>query len=167
MSLDLARRAADAVLYEGYLLYPYRSTAQKNQIRWQFGVLGPPGAAEQSLGEESDLSVQTLLRLTPDARVTAHLRCLQLQRRTVEREAADGSFTPVDEVISGGRAWTTWDEATEVELQLGPWLAGQLMAGLAEPVSIEGGDGHRAAGPRPGRAASLAAARARARAARP
>ena len=45
MTLDLARRAADAVLYEGYLLYPYRSTAAKNQVRWQFGVLGPPGAA--------------------------------------------------------------------------------------------------------------------------
>ena len=34
-----ARRVADAVLYEGYLLYPYRVGAAKNQLRWQFGVL--------------------------------------------------------------------------------------------------------------------------------
>ena len=46
MSLDLARTVADAVLYEGYLLYPYRATSRKNQARWQFGVLGPVGAAE-------------------------------------------------------------------------------------------------------------------------
>ena len=37
-----ARAVADAVLYEGYLLYPYRATSQKNQYRWQIGVLGPP-----------------------------------------------------------------------------------------------------------------------------
>ena len=62
MTLALARLAADAVLYEGYLLYPYRSTAAKNQVRWQFGVLGPPGAATAGFGEEADLAVDCLLR---------------------------------------------------------------------------------------------------------
>ncbi len=46
---DHARAVADAVLYEGYLLYPYRASSRKNQCRWQFGVLGPPGAAEAGL----------------------------------------------------------------------------------------------------------------------
>ena len=50
MTLSLARTVADAVLYEGYLLYPYRSSARKNQVRWQFGVLGPPGAAADGAG---------------------------------------------------------------------------------------------------------------------
>ena len=49
---DHARAVADAVLYEGYLLYPYRASSRKNQCRWQFGVLGPPGAADAGLGEE-------------------------------------------------------------------------------------------------------------------
>ena len=40
-SFELARKVADAVLYEGYLLYPYRASAAKNQARWQFGVLMP------------------------------------------------------------------------------------------------------------------------------
>jgi len=44
--LRRARTVADAVLYEGYLLYPYRASSGKNRTRWQFGVLGPPGAAE-------------------------------------------------------------------------------------------------------------------------
>ncbi len=37
----VARLVADTVLYEGYVLYPYRASAQKNQLRWQFGVLAP------------------------------------------------------------------------------------------------------------------------------
>ena len=37
---------ADAVLYEGYVLYPYRASAAKNQVRWQFGVLAPRPFAE-------------------------------------------------------------------------------------------------------------------------
>ena len=40
--LEHARRVADAILYEGYLLYPYRGSSQKNQVRFQFGVLMPP-----------------------------------------------------------------------------------------------------------------------------
>ncbi|AQA26166.1 hypothetical protein BTZ20_3066 [Rhodococcus sp. MTM3W5.2] len=42
------RAVADAVLYEGYLLYPYRASSRKNQSRWQFGVLGPPGRRRQA-----------------------------------------------------------------------------------------------------------------------
>jgi len=45
-SFELARKVADAVLYEGYLLYPYRASAAKNQARWQFGVLLPRAWAE-------------------------------------------------------------------------------------------------------------------------
>ena len=65
MSLSLARAVADAVLYEGYLLYPYRASSQKNQSRWQFGILGPPGAAEAGSGEEPDMFADCLL--TPGA----------------------------------------------------------------------------------------------------
>ncbi|MEK6439524.1 hypothetical protein [Pseudonocardia sp. T1-2H] len=61
MTVDQARLVADAVLYEGYLLYPYRATSGKNQVRWQFGVLAPEGAAAAGLGEESGLAMQTLL----------------------------------------------------------------------------------------------------------
>jgi len=46
-----ARLVADAVLYEGYVLYPYRASAQKNQLRWQFGVLAPPDYARSSGAE--------------------------------------------------------------------------------------------------------------------
>nr|MDQ6947005.1 hypothetical protein [Actinomycetota bacterium] len=61
MSLDLVRTVADAVLYEGYLLYPYRASSSKNQSRWQFGVLGPPGAAAGGLGEDPGMAMECLV----------------------------------------------------------------------------------------------------------
>ena len=39
--MDRVRRIADAVLYEGYMLWPYRRSALKNQRRWTFGGVYP------------------------------------------------------------------------------------------------------------------------------
>ena len=33
---EAARAVADAVLYEGYVLYPYRASSRKNQVRFQW-----------------------------------------------------------------------------------------------------------------------------------
>jgi hypothetical protein len=41
MNAAMVEEIANAVLYEGYLLYPYRRSAIKNQRRWNFGVVGP------------------------------------------------------------------------------------------------------------------------------
>jgi hypothetical protein len=48
MNSELVERIASAVLYEGYILYPYRPSAIKNQQRWNFGTLVPHGGADQS-----------------------------------------------------------------------------------------------------------------------
>lgn len=134
-SLSLARAVADAVLYEGYLLYPYRASSRKNQARWQFGMLGPPGAAASGAGEESAMFADTLLSAGPQASVEVNLRFLQLQTRTAER-LDDGAFLPVDELTAGGARWLTWDEATECEIVLGPFTAAQLEAGKSIPVDV-------------------------------
>src|SRR5262245_16291201 len=41
MNLFGIEKIADALLYEGSWLYPYRPSAQKNRFRWTFGVLFP------------------------------------------------------------------------------------------------------------------------------
>ena len=94
-SWERARNIADAVLYEGYLLYPYRASSSKNQSRWQFGVVGPAGAAVAGLGEDDTLSAQFLV--SGDGELSLVVRFLQLQRRAVERDTGDGTFEPVDE----------------------------------------------------------------------
>jgi hypothetical protein len=116
-SWDRARAVADAVLYEGYLLYPYRGTSCKNQSRWQFGVLGPCGAADDGLGEDATLAAEFLV---DGARaLTLVVRFLQLQHRRAERETGHG-FEPVDELNTPAGSWLTWDEAVEREISFGP-----------------------------------------------
>jgi len=139
VSLERARTIADAVLYEGYLLYPYRASSSKNQVRWQFGVLGPPGAADSGLGEESGMASQLLLRPSTDPTVTVYLRFLQLQVRVVERREADG-FTPVPELRCGDTTWLSWDEAVEHEVATGPFVLAQLAEGVTVPVDVPGGE---------------------------
>jgi hypothetical protein len=116
---DRARAVADAVLYEGYLLYPYRATSSKNQSRWQFGVLGPQGAAATGIGEDDTLSAQVLVRSNGVASLAGMVRFLQLQHRGAER-AVDGGFQPVDELTVGDASWLSWDEAVEREIAIGP-----------------------------------------------
>ena len=128
---DRARAIADAVLYEGYLLYPYRATSSKNQSRWQFGVVGPPGAADAGIGEDDTLSAQFLV--DGDGELTLVVRFLQLQHRRAERDVGGGRFERVDELTSGLQSWVTWDEAVERELSFGPFD----LAGLMQPRTVE------------------------------
>jgi hypothetical protein len=46
MNFDSVEKIAAAILYEGYILYPYRPTAIKNRQRWNFGTLYPRIYAE-------------------------------------------------------------------------------------------------------------------------
>ena len=43
MSTRDVERVAAALLYEGYMLYPYRPSSVKNQQRFNFGIVGPAG----------------------------------------------------------------------------------------------------------------------------
>jgi hypothetical protein len=138
-SLALARAVADAVLYEGYLLYPYRASSQKNQARWQFGILGPPGAAADGSGEEPSMSADCLLAPGTQAGLEIHFRFLQLQTRTAEKADDGGGFTPVDSLAVGGANWLSWDEAVEQENTFGPFSVAQLRAGLVLPVDVPEG----------------------------
>jgi hypothetical protein len=139
VSIESVRAIADAVLYEGYLLYPYRASSAKNRSRWQFGVLGPPGAAGARVGEEPDMTMQCLVDVRrPDATVTVHLRFLHLQARVAQLRGQRGGWMPVDELNLGETSVLTWDEAVERELALPPLrLTGAATANF--PVDICGG----------------------------
>jgi hypothetical protein len=52
MKHELVEKIADAVLYEGYMLYPYTASALKNQKRWNFGVLAPAGIDNSEMRTE-------------------------------------------------------------------------------------------------------------------
>jgi hypothetical protein len=60
MSEDAVRRIADAVLYEGHMLFPYRPSALKNVQRWTFGGVYPPAYAAAT-SERSHVSFEALV----------------------------------------------------------------------------------------------------------
>ncbi|MEU8271471.1 hypothetical protein AB0B89_30465 [Sphaerisporangium sp. NPDC049002] len=112
--MDTARKVADAVLYEGYLLYPYRASAAKNRLRWQFGVLVPPWYT--ATAEPSRSVTECLLERSSNALVRLRLRFLHVKERRVER-AEPGGFRPVGELECDGTTHITFDEATSREME--------------------------------------------------
>ncbi len=70
---------AKAVLYEGYVLYPYRTTSLKNSRPSMIGTLYPAGMeAVQNGHERSSLRMECLLLAGDDAQIMMRLRFLQL-----------------------------------------------------------------------------------------
>jgi hypothetical protein len=115
------RTVADAVLYEGYVLYPYRASARKNQLRWQFGVLVPPAVAARDGSERSTMRTEIVVEPGPAAVVSVRVRCLQVQHRSVEATTdRHDDFDPVDALDIDGVRWVAWDEAIEHEIDLPP-----------------------------------------------
>ncbi|GAA4574238.1 hypothetical protein [Planotetraspora kaengkrachanensis] len=114
--MEIARRVADAVLYEGYLLYPYRASAAKNRLRWQFGVLVPPGYSVTA--EPSKSVTECLLEAADDdADIHLRLRFLHIRSRTVEELTVDGGHRTVPELTSGETVYLGFDDATEREAE--------------------------------------------------
>jgi len=114
-----AKSVADATLYEGYVLYPYRASSAKNQVRWQFGVLAPRTWAVADGSERWRLRTECIIDPGPVPYLTVRVRFLQAQRRLVEAAGPDG-FIPVDSLVVGSTRWVPWDEAVERIVDLEP-----------------------------------------------
>ncbi|HEY1987703.1 MAG TPA: hypothetical protein VGG85_19970 [Terracidiphilus sp.] len=79
MNFGPVEKIANAVLYEGYILYPYRPSSIKNQKRWNFGTLYPRGYAEaQNPGEAWSFHAEVLLEGSSATKLDARVRFLQL-----------------------------------------------------------------------------------------
>jgi hypothetical protein len=139
--LDHARRVADAILYEGYLLYPYHQAAQKNQVRFQFGVLMPCGYAQVDPNEGSSAQTECLLECRDDAEVRVLVRFLQLQRRQVQGMSPEsGELHDVGALTVEGAQYTAWDEAIEREQRLTACVASLLAADQTAEFHIGSGE---------------------------
>jgi hypothetical protein len=116
MKFALAETVANAVLYEGYVLYPYRASSSKNRTRFQFGVVAPRGYVDAGGSDSWTTQTECLIEPGSRPRLTLKVRYLQLQARTIERAAADGrSFEPVRSLDIDGECVTAWDEGVERE----------------------------------------------------
>jgi hypothetical protein len=125
VNLDPVRKIADAVLYEGYILYPYRASAQKNQSRWQFGVVMAPGYAAAEESETSFTRAECVLEHGGQPAVRVLLRFLQVQRRTSGGESSAAEI---------------WDEAVEREIEAAADAAALFGDGVTRAFTVEGGE---------------------------
>jgi hypothetical protein len=113
MNFDGVEKIAAAILYEGYILYPYRATAIKNRQRWNFGTLYPRAYAEAQRPQEpyhlvaECLVVADSKSILDAASLDVRISFLQLVRQQ-----------QVSAQLSAGRGPLTdpslaWDEAVE------------------------------------------------------
>ncbi len=108
-----ARSVADATLYEGYVLYPYRASSRKNQARWQFGVITPRAYSEAEGSERWSMRTECLVDPISTPVLSVRIRCLQIQHRAVEAAGDAEAFVPVETLEVGGVTYVRWDEAVD------------------------------------------------------
>jgi hypothetical protein len=139
-AFETASRVADAVLFEGYLLYPYRASAAKNQVRWQFGVLVPPFLQAEAGAEPSASQTECLLERWEHATLHVRVRFLQVQAREVEAaDIAGGTFRPAPSLLVDDEEVIPWEEGVDREVDVEASVAGLLAGELAVPFRLEGG----------------------------
>ncbi len=138
MNLESVAAIARAVLYEGYILYPYRPSSAKNRQRWTFGGVFPADYVAHDASERCLMQTQCLLRASAEAVLDVRVRFLHSLLREVGEavEPAGGAamaFTNVASLEVDGRRLLAWEELVEREVA-SPALT---LAGLADtPVRI-------------------------------
>jgi hydrogenase maturation protease len=139
MNWHSAETIADAVLYEGYLLYPYRGSALKNRYRWQFGIVSPRA---HTGGEAGPCLMQTECLIEPGAQPVLDLkvRFLQVEVRQVERLVrAPDQWEAVESIMVERRELITWDEARPRELAVSRVEVREAHADHAYSFQVDGG----------------------------
>jgi hypothetical protein len=137
MNFDGVEKIAAAILYEGYILYPYRPTAIKNRQRWNFGTLYPRVYAQAQQPEEPfRLAAECLATADAHTTLDVRLRFLQLVRQqqsvppltdpslawdeAVER-ISDHANLPISEFIRSPLSVTLAIEGLQVSLTVGAY----------------------------------------------
>lgn len=126
MKSKLIESIANAVLYEGYMLYPYRPSAIKNQQRWNFGVLYPRSHSDAQGGTDSwFMQTQCLIEGNSSSVIDVTVRCLQAVSRQIGKPAvpmatddSKPSFEPVELLEIENKTPQSWQEAVERSVAL-------------------------------------------------
>lgn len=118
MNDALVDEIVKAVLYEGYMLYPYRPSAVKNRQRFNFGLIYPRVYHEKQ-GETEPWTMQTecLVKANGKTLVTARIRFLRLVDRSIRKLGTDGGTELVERFEVGDQVFQPWQEAAEETIE--------------------------------------------------
>lgn len=148
MNLDRVRPIADAVLYEGYILYPYRAGSAKNRQRWTFGGIFPRSYFDATSGADPwRMRTECLVEGDRNTKIVARVRFLQPLAREVGEidpplphwtATGEPAFRPVASLRVGEREIHSWQEAVERDVAMADAALGELNDGGRE-VAFEFG----------------------------
>ena len=108
MNVELIEEIANAILYEGYMLYPYRPSSVKNRQRWNFGVVYPRNYSEAQQGSDPWYTrTECLVQGSAQTGMTVKVRFLQAISRTVRdvQTSATNSVESSEAKLSAAPAW--------------------------------------------------------------
>jgi hypothetical protein len=142
--MDAVEKIASAVLYEGYLLWPYRRSALKNQKRWTFGGVFPAGFSETARsGDPCEMQTQCLA-CGADPTVSVKVKFLQAVERWVGKRNAGGGLDFVEALQVGSERYLAWDEAGEREVNTGVLRLSELASPRRFEIAIPAGSDEEA-----------------------
>jgi hypothetical protein len=125
---SMVEQIADAVLYEGYILYPYRPSALKNRQRFNFGVIYPPAYSEAQGGTDACMmQTECLVQGDQNTRCVVRVRFLRVVERSVRQLltpasellfVTEESIAQVESLEVGGKVFQAWQEAVEEVIEV-------------------------------------------------
>ncbi len=141
MNAALVDGIVKAVLYEGYMLYPYRPSAVKNRQRFNFGVVYPRAYSEAQGGTDA-WTMQTECVVLGDARTqcTVRVRFLRMVTRSIVKlrtpvndlsSFTDAAIEKVERLEVSGKIFQSWQEAVEEVIEVTEF---NLSALCAQPM---------------------------------
>lgn len=129
---------AAALLYEGYLLWPYRRSATKNQQRWTLGGVYPRAFSEAGGGSDPWRMQTQCLVVGAAASLDVRVRFLQVVQRRVAERQGDGGLRFVDCLNAQGEQYLAWEEAREREVAVAEFAVASHTAAHGEVAIAEG-----------------------------
>jgi hydrogenase maturation protease len=130
MNAALLDGIVKAILYEGYLLYPYRPSAVKNRQRFNFGVVYPPAYSEfQDAVDACSMQTECLALGGENTECSVRVRFLRMVERSVAKlpvpsgdlsAVSPVSFERVDRLEVNGQVFQSWQEAAEETIEIAP-----------------------------------------------
>jgi hypothetical protein len=139
MNQQLVDKVVHAVLYEGYILYPYRASAKKNRQRFTFGRVYPEAYSRAQNGAEPcAMQTECLVEGLPAATtletavrflhpIRRDIGALAVPLRTMPVADNPDFFHLVPELTVDGRHYASWQEAVERSVRLPELTLAQLL----------------------------------------
>ena len=141
MNAAIVDAVVKAVLYEGYMLYPYRPSAVKNRQRFNFGVVYPRVYSDAQRGTDAwTMQTECLVQGNEQAQCLVRVRFLRMVARSIAKlrtpvselsSVTDANLEMVELLEVGGKTFQAWQEAVEETIEVTEF---NLAALAAQPM---------------------------------